>query len=346
MDNFLIRLFEEEQEKIAAADLGEFMDTLSPNELEEFLGLTKSAVAGPAEPELPTSEAGELDKAQKRVDAYAAKVQGQEPPTRKESADAGPLSYQGEHKEVKTASVALLQKVAFRTLGGAARLIGQGAAGGGLLGAGIGGIHGAVSDEGTFLGGLGRGAAIGAGLGAGSTAAGIGASRLLGGRYGRGLADAAEEGIGFVAGPPVTKAEKLRAAAAGLGGQIAGGAAGAYGASKLLPKKEKKSQGLGADDMSGMGGAGGMETTAAMKAKIAMRTIKITQEAPSHIKQAAARFAGQQIAKLGGCMTKTDEFTTPKAQAKAKVMAAAMKMGKGKPASERKKLVGFAGKQV
>ena len=43
MDNFLTQLYEEEQEKVASADMQEFMDTLSVRELEAFLGLDKSA---------------------------------------------------------------------------------------------------------------------------------------------------------------------------------------------------------------------------------------------------------------------------------------------------------------
>lgn len=113
MDDFLTGLYKQEQEKIAAADLGDFMDTLPANELEEFLGLTKSAVAGPTEGELPSSEGGELDKAQKRVDNYVNKSQGISPPTRKESEEASSVSYQGPGTEAKKeAMVHRLQKIA------------------------------------------------------------------------------------------------------------------------------------------------------------------------------------------------------------------------------------------
>lgn len=43
MDNFLTKLYEEEQEKVASADLQEFMNSLSVDELAEFLGIRKTA---------------------------------------------------------------------------------------------------------------------------------------------------------------------------------------------------------------------------------------------------------------------------------------------------------------
>jgi len=144
MDDFLAGLYAEEQEKIAAADLGGFMDTLPVNELEDFLGLAKLAVGGAEEPDLPASEGGKLRKEQKKTDAEVAKLQGQLPSTRGE---------------------------------------------------------------------------------------------------------------------------------------------------------EKKAQGFGDE---GMGGDGGMETTAAAKAKIAMRAMRVTRGAPPHIKLAAARFAGNEMAKTAG----------------------------------------------
>jgi len=85
MDNFLANLYEEEQEKIAAADLGEYMGTLPTDELEEFLGLSKVAVSGPDEAPLPDAEKGQLEKDQKKADADVAKVQDLSPPKRKEA---------------------------------------------------------------------------------------------------------------------------------------------------------------------------------------------------------------------------------------------------------------------
>jgi len=43
MDNFLTKLYEDEREKLAAADLQGFMDSLSVDELVEFLGMDKTA---------------------------------------------------------------------------------------------------------------------------------------------------------------------------------------------------------------------------------------------------------------------------------------------------------------
>ena len=90
MDDFLLGLYEEERGKIAAADLGDFMGTLPSHELEELLGLSKMAVAGPDDPSLPKAEGGELAKEQKKTDAEVAKIQGQTPPVREEEKTAGP----------------------------------------------------------------------------------------------------------------------------------------------------------------------------------------------------------------------------------------------------------------
>lgn len=335
MDDFLVKMFEQEQEKIAAADLGEFMDTLPANELEEFLGLTKSAVAGPAEAELPDSENGELDKAQKRVDDYAAKTQGQEPPTRKESEEAGPVSHQGPGKEAKeektAASVLRLQKVAAamhqkeqgQTKTALAPLIG-----------GLAGYYSQGNPEATPKSGFWRGAGLGT--------------------------------LGSIAGavPGMALRNPALAQIGALGGAVGGGILGGKSA-KLGPEERKayvkqkaimqaakakdlakESQGPGEEGSSEAANEEGMENTAAAKAKIAMRVMKMTAGAPPHIKQAAAAFAGQEISKLSGCMTKTDEFTSPKAKAKAKIMSAAMEMGKDKGKATRKKMVSFAGKQI
>lgn len=85
MDDFLNTLYEEEREKIAAADLSDFMSTLQSDELEEFLGLRKVAVAGPEEAELPTAEKGRLAKDQGKADKEVAQIQGQEAANRKEA---------------------------------------------------------------------------------------------------------------------------------------------------------------------------------------------------------------------------------------------------------------------
>lgn len=50
--------------------------------------------------------------------------------------------------------------------------------------------------------------------------------------------------------------------------------------------------------------------------------------------------------KTAGCMTKQDEFTTPEAQAKAKVMQKSMQMAKGAPTPVRKGMVQMAAKEM
>lgn len=58
--------------------------------------------------------------------------------------------------------------------------------------------------------------------------------------------------------------------------------------SRMRAGKKKQSMG-------DMAGTPEMETTAAAKAKIAARTLRVTRGAPEHIKQAAAMLAGRQI---------------------------------------------------
>ena len=74
MDNFLTQLYEEEQEKVASADMQEFMDTLSVRELEAFLGLDKSAgIPGPDEAPMPAGKSGSevVDRAKAREERGA-----------------------------------------------------------------------------------------------------------------------------------------------------------------------------------------------------------------------------------------------------------------------------------
>lgn len=47
MDDFLTKMYEEEQEKTASADLQSFMDSLSVDQLAECLGIEKTAIVGP-----------------------------------------------------------------------------------------------------------------------------------------------------------------------------------------------------------------------------------------------------------------------------------------------------------
>jgi hypothetical protein len=53
MDSFLSDLYRENMEKKAGVELKEFYDSLSVEQLERVLGLTKVAVGGAAEPEIP-----------------------------------------------------------------------------------------------------------------------------------------------------------------------------------------------------------------------------------------------------------------------------------------------------
>jgi len=235
MDNFLASLYKEEQTKIAAADLGYFMNTLPVDELEEFLGLAKVGVAGPVEAILPDSENGELDKAQKRVDDYAAKIQGQEPPTRKESEETSSVSYQGPGKDaVKEAMIRRIQKIA---------------------------ASGCMTKTDEFTSPEAK-------------------------KKAKALSSTLKMGKGQpleVRKKAVSIASKMKVSQ-GVGDM---GSAGGIGT------------GMGTGGM-GMGGAGGMETTAAMKAKIAMRAWKIAKKAPAHIKVASSHLAGKELAKLSG----------------------------------------------
>lgn len=270
MDDFLASLYEEEREKIAAADLGAFMSTLQVDELEDFLGLNKLAVAGPESPELPAG-GDKLDKEQKSTDAEVSKVQGQEPATRKEAAAPVPKSpsvYEADERLARIHRIARGQQKEDYRRSSKVRGTRQGIAGG-LLGGALGtGLNLASAEM--------RG-------GKPSKAALIGGALLTAG------------GAGLGAARGIAKARAAR--------RVAGDKADQYG--KMLSDtamKKKVSQGVmggGMDSgMSGGGMGGGMENTAAVKAKIAMRVMRITRGAPEHIKMAAVRFAGKQIAEL------------------------------------------------
>ena len=100
MEDFLTTLYQEEQEKTASADMENFFQGLPAEELEAFLGVEKTAVAGPPEPEMPTSlPAKELDARMKAVDEYAQKAhEGKTPPSVEDSKSATSVSHQGESK--------------------------------------------------------------------------------------------------------------------------------------------------------------------------------------------------------------------------------------------------------
>lgn len=70
-DDFLTKLYEEEKTKVASAELEAFMRGMGRDDLEAFLGLDKLAVAGPAEPELPTSaSASEIEASHQAKKTY------------------------------------------------------------------------------------------------------------------------------------------------------------------------------------------------------------------------------------------------------------------------------------
>lgn len=267
MDDFLSRLYEEEREKIAAADLGGFMSTLPLGELEDFLGLSKVGVAGPENPEFPVGEGGKLGKDQNKADAEVAKMQGEGSPDR------------NEEEAKKEASAARIRKIAMQKASSILedpRYIA------------------AVADEahsrGDYLPKSSKlrqfresptGARIGMGVG----------GALMGGGMGLGIGRAVGGKKGAIAGALLGGAG-LGAGGAALGGKTSDLNRRIYAE---MDKKEKKSQGFGEE---GMTGSGGMETTASAKAEIVMRSMRVTEGAPPHIKRAAARFAGREIAKL------------------------------------------------
>ena len=253
MDDFLANLYAEEQEKVAAADLGAFMGTLPTDELEEFLGLYKLGVAGPENPELPAGSE-QFDKDQKKTEAEVAKLRGESPTDRNEEKTAASTQHTYE-------SGAIPLSPRRGAVGGAIPGALLGGAGLGTAGYALGGARGAA------LGGL-LGTAIGGGAGAG-IGAGLSALKRSKVKSDQLQIDKMNkqkqsQGIGDV----------------GIGGGGMGGG------------------GMGGGGMGGGGMGGGMETTASAKAKIAMRTLRATAGAPPHIKLAAAKLAGREMAKV------------------------------------------------
>ena len=243
MDDFLANLYAEEQEKVAAADLGAFMGTLPTDELEEFLGLYKLGVAGPENPELPAGSE-QFDKDQKKTEAEVAKLRGESPTDRNEEKTAASTQHTYESGVIPLSPR-------------------RGAAGGAIPGALLGG----------------------AGLGGAGYAVGGARGAALGGLLGTAIGGGAGAGIG--AGLSALKRSKVKSDQLQI--------------DKM--NKQKQSQGIGDVGMGGggMGGGGmggGMETTASAKAKIAMRTLRATAGAPPHIKLAAAKLAGREMAKV------------------------------------------------
>jgi hypothetical protein len=212
MDDFLTSLYQEEQEKVAAEDMERFFSGISKEELEDFVGVEKAAVAGPPEPEMPSSlPANELDARMKAVDEYAQKAhEGKNPPTVAESKETNSISYQGKSKvepKEKKAYIGVsipLNRPSLNPDVAAEQGKRTGAGLGGILGGAAGLVGGAASAPlrlpgervGKGLkGALGRGrvrGALGAALGAG---AGILAGRQLGASQGRKASERRRESL-------------------------------------------------------------------------------------------------------------------------------------------------------
>lgn len=118
MDNFLTKLFAEEQEKVASAELGQFMHQLSTDDLEDFLGIRKVAVEGKPEPSLPDSlPTGKLEALQQQKRDYVDQEHSGTPKkvgSQPEGAQTG-VKHEGPGKEAtgKTAEDAATEKVAW-----------------------------------------------------------------------------------------------------------------------------------------------------------------------------------------------------------------------------------------
>ena len=92
MDDFLTRLYEQEQTKTAGADMHLYLKGLPIEELE------KLAVHGPAHPELPNSAQGsELDAKQKAVSDNVNKEHLSQVPKRKDGSDPT-VNFEGQAK--------------------------------------------------------------------------------------------------------------------------------------------------------------------------------------------------------------------------------------------------------
>jgi hypothetical protein len=365
-DDFLTRLYEEEQTKIASAELANFMRGMGRDDLEAFLGLDKLAVAGPDEAELPTSaSASEIEAShQTKQDYVNREHEGRPLPVNKQPERAqSPNSQQRDSKvtpskedepKTKEAEAKLLwaDKIGRMFAKEAAEKASCGgmeknedftnpaakakakafaatmkaskgqplAARKSALQKTEAAIEKKGSDPTIEVGGpwappldpaLGEargrqaGRVLGGGLGGAFGGLGGGA---LGQHLARGMGQKAQILAALGGGA-------LGAAAGGGLGAVSGGALGGHAgryqseqrreqlqsdidALKQMRGKEKGSQGMGDVGMAGGDMGGDMETTAAMKAKIAARAMKISEGAPEHIKAAAVFMAGREISKL------------------------------------------------
>lgn len=300
MDDFLTNLFHEDLEKNASVQAGEMMDNVPLSELEEYLGINKTAVAGPAAPPLPDPAQGaELNAKQKAVSDYVNKERLSSIADRSDGADVH-VSFQGEgtkqpeeHTDealqvskqamayadhvgrvlAKTAAAAMApppggvqqtHRTGFVPVGS-----GMGAVKGGVLGA-MGGMPGSTVGGALLAKYLGRSPVLGALGGAAAGALGGGA---LGAGTGAGLSALKRVQIKS----DQKQLQRLNQAIRDEGKK----------------KKEKKSE-FDSDD------GGGMETTAAIRADIADRAIRATAGAPPHIKHAAAVAAARRMTKAAG----------------------------------------------
>lgn len=315
MDNFLTKLFAEEQEKVASAELGQFMDQLSTDELEDFLGIHKVAVEGKPEPSLPESlPTGKLEALQQQKRDYVDQEHEGTPKkvaSQPEGAQTG-VKYEGPGKEAtgKTAEDAATEKVAWADCCG--RLFAKQASElsniylrallpntvvGGGLGAGIGALGG---EKGHMGRGARKGALIGGGIGAGANLGAI---------------------LGSLSG------NLPMAGLGGIAGGVGGGLLGAALERRIRAREAMDKSSMGMPESEGAG----MESTASVKAiekkgeeekkrplvnprlivkrmlgrtrpaekaKIASMALKVSAGAPEHVKAAAVFMAGREIAKL------------------------------------------------
>jgi len=99
MEKFLVSLYQEEQEKKAAANFEEFLMEQPVEDLAAMLGISKRAVAetgGDVEGPYPDSLPGKkLDEKMKLIDSYVARSRGPNPPTREEAGATGRVNYAG-----------------------------------------------------------------------------------------------------------------------------------------------------------------------------------------------------------------------------------------------------------